>query len=291
MAKVKARRIIHSIHAVSDIDLCRRKYQDVFGAIVFNEGYEPSTDRNHALLYAADHMIEPMAPRDATTTDKGFARWLDKHKEGWHSFEIKVDDAVAATASLKAGGCELIETPYPVFFFVRPTSTGGILLEVCEKPMVNDPAERPNWNPGWAAGMPSGLVRLEHIACVVRDVDAALHFFTQLIDGELLSDEQISTPQPARRALVRIGGTDVAIIAPADPDTGPLGAFLSRPTGGVYALVWAVEDEDQAKKFFEQKGLNTTVGDCVGGSFAIAPADFQGARHEFRRHSGPAMQD
>ncbi len=286
---VKARRIIHTIHAVADIDACRRKYQDVFGGIVFNEGYEPTTDRNHALLYAADHMIEPMAPRDATTTDKGFARWLDRHGEGWHSFEIKVDDAAEAAAALKAGGCELIETPYPVFFFVRPQSTGGILFEVCERPMANDPADRPNWNPAWGAGMACGLLRLDHIACVVQDIEPALHFFTSLIDGELLSDEQVETPQPARRALVRIGGTDVAILAPDDCDTGPLGAFLSRPTGGIYALVWDVEDESRAKRAFEERGLHTTTAECIGGGFAIAPADFQGARHEFKRQPLPDM--
>ncbi len=281
MQRVQARRIIHSIHATRDMDACRKLYQDVFGAMVFNEGYEPISDRDHALLYAADHMIEPMAPRDANATDKVFARWLDKHGEGWHSFEIKVDNAAEAAALLKAGDCQLIETPYPVFFFVRPVSTGGILFEVCETPMVNDPADRPNWNPKWGEGLASGLLRLDHIACVVRDVDAALHFFTGLLDGELISDAPVSAPQAARRALVRLGGTNVAFIAPVDPETGPLGVFLARPTGGVYALVWAVEDEARAKSDFEGKGMTIARDDCVGGAFAISPESLQGARHEF----------
>lgn len=279
---VKARRIIHTIHAVRDIGTCRGLYQDVLGGAVFNEGYEPHADRDHALLYAADHMIEPMAPRDPAALDKSFARWIDKHGEGWHSFEIKVDNAAEAAEALKAAGCQLVETPYPVFFFVRPASTGGVLFEVCEQPMTNDPADRPNWNPGWAEGLPCGLLRLDHIACVVHDMDAAMRFFTQWLDGQVLADEALASPQAVRRVMLSLGGTKVALIAPDDPAIGPLGAFLNRPTGGIYALVWAVEDEARAKAAFERRNLRIVDTDCVGGAFAIDPADFQGARQEFR---------
>jgi hypothetical protein len=49
----------------------------------------------------------------------------------------------------------------------------------------------------------------------------------------------------------------------------------------VYALVWAVEDLGRAQAYFEEKGLRVTRENCVSGGFAIDPADFQGARHEF----------
>jgi catechol 2,3-dioxygenase-like lactoylglutathione lyase family enzyme len=280
--RVAARRIIHTIHAVHDIAACRRLYQDVLGGVVFNEGYEPSADRDHALLYAADHMIEPMAPRDPAALDKSFARWIDRNGEGWHSFEIKVDNAAEAAASLKAAGCQLIESPYPVFFFVRPQSTGGVLFEVCEKPMTNDPADRANWNPDWGEGLACGLLRLDHIACVVRDLDPALHFFTELLDGTIIDDRAVTQLQPARRVLIELGGTRVAFIQPSDLESRPLGAFLARPSGGIYALVWTVEDEARAAAAFEARQLRTTRDHCIGGSFAIEPSAFHGARHEFR---------
>jgi catechol 2,3-dioxygenase-like lactoylglutathione lyase family enzyme len=279
---VKASRIIHTIHGVREIDRSRLHYQDVLGAISFNEGYEPSADRDMALLYVADHMIEPMAPRNPDDMTKAMAKWVDRYGEGWHSFEIKVDDAPAAAAALEAAGARLIKSPYPVFFFVRAESTGGVLLEVCEKPMRNDPKDRRNWNDGWAEGLECGLLRLDHIACVVRDLDAAQSFFTQMIDGDVLEAGPVEAPQPARRALLRIGDTRVAFIAPDDPECGPLGDWLARPNSGIYALVWRVEDEARARSAFEALNLGTITTACVGGGFAINPANFFGARHEFK---------
>ncbi len=279
---IKATRIIHTIHAVRDLEASRHLYQDALGGLVFSEGYEPSADRDMALLYVTDHMVEPMAPRDAGNLDASFAKWLNRYGEGWHSFEIKVESAPAAAEQLEAAGCRLLKSAYSVFFFVRAESTGGVLLEVCEVPMRNDPHDRRNWNPAWAEGLANGLLRLDHIACVVPDMAACLHFFTQLIDGEILSDEPIAEPQPARRVMLRIGDTRVAIVAPDDATVGPLGTFLQAPRGGIYALVWQVEDEAQARADFEEKGLRIIADGCIGGHFAIDPADFHQARHEFR---------
>ncbi len=274
---VGARRIIHTIHAVRDMDGSRMQYQDILGGLCFSEGYEPSADRDMALIYVTDHMIEPMAPRSADDLGKSFARYLHKNGEGWHSFEIKVDSAAEAAARFKAAGCKLIESPYPVFFFVRAESTGGILLEVCEVPMRNDPFDRRNWNPAWAEGLQSGLLRLDHIACVVTEIEQSLHFFTELVDGAIVTDDRISQPQPARRVMINLGGTRVALIAPDDPTGGALAG-----KSGIYALVWQVEDEGSARADLEGNGLSIVTEGCVGGGFAIDPNDFRNARHEFK---------
>ncbi len=279
--RIKVERIMHTIHGVRDIDAARLRYQDVFGGLVFSEGYEPTADRDMALLYVTDHMIEPMAPRNADDLTKSFAKWLDRYGEGWHSFELKVTDAVAAAATLEASGCRLLKTPYPVFFFVHGSSAGGLLIEVCEVKMRNDPRDLRNWNPGWAEGMASGLHRLDHIAVVVRDVAPTLTVLTGLFDGEILVEERIMAPQPARRVLISLGDARVAVIAPDAPDSGPLGAFITKSGGGVYALVWSVESDAKARADFEGKSLRLMTDACISGGFAINPVDFMGARHEF----------
>jgi 4-hydroxyphenylpyruvate dioxygenase-like putative hemolysin len=278
---IRIPRIIHAIHLVREIHAARMQYLDVLGGLVFSEGYFPAEDRDMALLYAADFMIEPMAPRDPAKTQFAIARYLSRYGEGWHSFEVKVENAKEAAARLKAAGCTLAGV-YDVFFFVRQESTGGILLEVCQTPMPNDPYDRPNWNPRWADGIPCGLRRLDHIACAVKELDTPLRFFTELLDGRILSDERVTAPQPARRVLIRIGDKDVAFICPDDAGSGPVGAFLGKPNSGIYALVWAVENAAQAKAVFADKGLRIVVEGCIGGSFAIDPRDFHNARHEFK---------
>lgn len=279
-SRVKVLRVIHTIHAVADLAACRSRYLDAMGGLIFAEGYFEAEDRDMALLYVTDHMIEPMAPRDPSRLEKHFARYLHRYGTGFHSFEIKIENGPAVAASLKAAGCKL-SAEYGFFFYVRQESTGGVLLEVCETPMPNDPYERLQWRPDWAGIHATTLLRLDHIACVTPDLAAALGFFTGLLDGELLADDRIVTPQPGRRALVRLADTRVAFIQPDQTDTGPLGSFLTPPTSGIYALVWRVEDTEKAEAFFHTKGLRTIRESCVGGSFAIDPTDFHGARHEF----------
>ncbi len=278
--RARVKRIVHTIHAVDDLDACRMRYQDVLGGLVFAEGYFEAEDRDMALLYVADHIIEPMAPRHVDDLSKPYARYLAKYGPGWHSFELRIEDCPAVAARLRADGYTLA-SDYGMFFYVRPESTGGVLLECCDVDMPNDPYDRRNWRPDWAEGMPSTLLRLDHIACVVTDAEAGRHLFTTYVDGEVLDDGRISAPQPARRVLLRVGDGRVALIQPDDPADGVLGAFVRPPTSGVYAVVWAVEDAGRARAFFREQGLRVTEEGCVSGGFAIEPEDFLGARHEF----------
>ena len=255
-------------------------YLDLLGGLIFAEGYFEAEDRDMALLYVANHMIEPMAPRDPKATDKHVARYLQRYGPGFQSFEIGIEDGPAVANALKAAGCKL-SAEYGTFFYVRPESTGGVLLEVTETPMPNDPYGRRNWRSDWIEGHPTSLLRLDHIACITPDVEAAIAFFTGRFDGELLTDERIASPQPGRRALVQLADTRIAFTQPDDAESGPLGAFLTPPTSGVYALVWRVEDEQAAQSFFHKKGVRTTREHCVSAGFAIDPSDFLGARHEF----------
>jgi hypothetical protein len=280
-ARVKVSRIIHTIHATTDIYGCRLLYQDALGGLVFGENYFPAEDRDCALLYVTNHMVEPMAPRTPDDMSKPYARMAAKIGQAFHSFELKVEDGKAASQAFRDAGA-VTASDYGMFFFVKPESTGGVLLEVCEVPMPNDPYDRKGWGPDVGVGHACSAARLDHIACVTRDMDAVLRFFTGSVDGEVLSDERTELPQPGRRVVIRIGDTNVAFIQPDDTASGALGAFLSKEQNGIYALVWQVADEAQARKHFEGKlKMRLTSDGCVSPGFAIDPEDFYGARHEF----------
>jgi catechol 2,3-dioxygenase-like lactoylglutathione lyase family enzyme len=279
--RVGVSRIIHTIHAVTDIYTCRLLYQDVLGGLVFAENYFPAEDRDCALLYVTDHMIEPMAPRVPADMTKPFARMTAKIGQAFHSFELKVENGAAASQAFRDGGARTA-SDYGVFFFVRPESTGGVLVEVCETPMPNDPYDRPHWDPKVWQGHAGQVLALDHIACVTADIDAALRFFTQLCDGQVVEDARTTQPQPGRRVVIRLGDTDVAFIQPDERTTGPLGAFLQKPQNGIYALVWTIADEARARDHFAAKlKLRLVEEGCVSPGFAIDPEDFLGARHEF----------
>ena len=281
-APIPVSRIIHTIHATTDIYGCRLLYQDALGGLVFAENYFPAEDRDCALLYVANHMVEPMSPRNPEDMTKPYARMAARIGQAFHSFELKVADGKAASQAFRDAGA-VTASDYGVFFFVKPESTGGVLLEVCETPMPNDPYDRAGWGPEVGTGHASGVTALDHIACVTSDIEQARRFFTESVDGEVLSDERTALPQPARRLLLRIGDTKVAFIQPDDPSAGPLGAFLACKQNGIYALVWQVADEARAKAHFTGGllKLRLTQEGCVSRGFAIEPDDFFGARHEF----------
>ena len=280
-SRIHVSRIIHTIHATTDIYKCRLLYQDALGGLVFAENYFPAEDRDAALLYVTDHMIEPMAARTPDDLTKPYARMAARIGPSFHSFEIKVADGKAASVAFREAGCT-VASDYGVFFFVKPESTGGVLLEVCELSMPNDPYDRGNWNPAVGSGHASTVTGLNHIACVTRDMAAALRFFTEVIDGEVLEDARTALPQPGRRVLLRIGDTRVAFVQPDDPADGPLGAFLAKEQNGIYALVWNIADEARTRDHFTGKlGMRLTEENCISSGFAIEPDDFLGARHEF----------
>lgn len=279
-SRVRVSRIIHAIHIVPDLAASRARYLDLLGGLIFAEGYFEAEDRDMALLYVADFMMEPMAPRDPAKLEKHVARYLHRYGPGFQSFELKVNNGPEAAAQFKAAGCKL-SAEYGSFFYVRQESTGGVLLEVCDGPMPNDPHEFRPWRADFIVGHPSTLRGLDHIACITPDLDAALTFFTQRVDGELLIDEHIHVPQPARRALIGLADIRVAFIQPDERSAGPLGKFLTPPTSGIYAMVWRVDNETAAQDFFQRKGVRTTREHCVSAGFAIDPADFIGGRHEF----------
>ena len=285
--RVQVSRIIHTIHATTDIFACRLLYQDALGGLVFAENYFPAEDRDAALLYVTNHMVEPMAPRNAGDMSKSFARMTAKIGQAFHSFEIKVADGKAASQAFRDAGA-ITASDYGFFFFVKGESTGGVLLEVCEMLMPNDPYDRTDpagqktWQADVGQGHASGVMRLDHIACVTKDIAAAMRFFTKLCDGEVISDQRVTQPQSARRVVVHLGDTNVAFIQPDDTETGPLGAFLGKVQNGIYALVWQVEDAARAQDHFTNKcKVRLEHQRCVSAGFAIEPEDFLGARHEF----------
>jgi methylmalonyl-CoA epimerase len=88
-----------------------------------------------ALIPAGDARIELLEP---TSPDSPVGRFLAKRGEGLHHIALHVEDISAALETLKAQGARLISEDIQtgagghLYFFVHPSSAGGVLLEICE---------------------------------------------------------------------------------------------------------------------------------------------------------------
>lgn len=89
-----------------------------------------------AVFPVGESRIELLEP---TSPDSPVAKFLEKRGEGIHHVALGVDDVAAALAKLKAEGAKLIdEAPRKgaggaLIAFVHPKSTGGVLLELCQR--------------------------------------------------------------------------------------------------------------------------------------------------------------
>jgi methylmalonyl-CoA/ethylmalonyl-CoA epimerase len=125
--------------AVRSIDQARKLYESLGLHIVHEETIEHEQVRT-ALIPAGDTRIELLEP---TTPDSPVGKFLAKRGEGLHHIALHVDDISGTLETLKAQGARLISEEIQIgagghlYFFVHPSSAGGVLLEICQDPIAD----------------------------------------------------------------------------------------------------------------------------------------------------------
>jgi 4-hydroxyphenylpyruvate dioxygenase-like putative hemolysin len=272
-------RYLHTIHAAPECRRLRHIYTDVFGGITFHENYFEPEDRDAALLYVADHMIEVMSPRHIDDLRFMYARYLAKTGPGFHSISFKVADCKAAHERCKERGI-LINTTGPGLIFLHPKSTGGLIMELTDNRMPNDPWDLPHWRRDWAAGRPARPHALAHVVCAPRHPEAAIRFLVDVLDGTAHEPVQIDWPERARATRVEVADVTLVVLEPCEPSASALANFANGPNGGVYALAWKVADPSGAAGHFRHNHTANLDVQALAGSGSYTHATtIDGARH------------
>jgi catechol 2,3-dioxygenase-like lactoylglutathione lyase family enzyme len=274
-------RYLHTIHAAPECERLRHIYTDVFGGITFHESYYPPEDRDAALIYVADHMIEVMSPRHVDDMGFMYARYLAKAGPGYHSISFRVADVQAARARCDELGV-LINTEGPGLIFLHPKSTGGLIMELTDHMMPNDPWDLPNWRRDWAVGRADRPHALAHIVCAPRHPEAALRFLTAVLGGKAHAPQEVNSPEPAMATRVDVADITLLVLDPAEKEAGPLARFANGPNGGVYALAWRVGDaQATARRFADNHTCCLPAAPLPAGSGYTHEVLLDGARHWF----------
>lgn len=77
-------------------------------------------------------LLEPTAPESA------IGRFIERRGEGMHHVALQVDDIAEVLAEMKGAGMRLVSEELKIgvgghlYFFVHPSSTGGVLVEICQ---------------------------------------------------------------------------------------------------------------------------------------------------------------
>ena len=120
--------------AVRSIADARRLYESLGLRVVHEETVEHEQVHT-ALIPAGDTRIELLEP---TAPESTIGRFLAKRGEGLHHIALQVGNIEAALETLQAQGVRLVSEEIQtgagghLYFFVHPSSTGGVLLEICQ---------------------------------------------------------------------------------------------------------------------------------------------------------------
>lgn len=133
-------KIDHLGIAVESIAAARSFYEALGLSVTHEETVEHEQVRV-AMLSIGESRIELLQP---LREDSAVGRFLKKRGPGLHHVAIHVDDIAATLTALKARGVRLISDEIQtgagghLYFFVHPSSAGGVLLEVCQDVNVGD---------------------------------------------------------------------------------------------------------------------------------------------------------
>jgi methylmalonyl-CoA/ethylmalonyl-CoA epimerase len=132
-------KIDHLGIAVKSIAAARGFYESLGLRVAQEETVEHEKVRV-AMVPVEDSRIELLEP---TSDDSPVGKFLAKRGEGLHHVALHVDDISATLESLKNKGVRLVSDELQIgagghlYFFVHPSSTGGVLLEICQDPIAD----------------------------------------------------------------------------------------------------------------------------------------------------------
>ena len=129
-------KIDHLGIAVNSIAAARGFYQALGLKVAHEETVEHEQGRT-AMIPIGESRIELLEP---ATQESPVGRFLQKRGEGLHHVALHVHDIAATLESLKSKGVRLVSEEIQLgagghlYFFVHPSSAGGVLLEICQDP-------------------------------------------------------------------------------------------------------------------------------------------------------------
>lgn len=128
------RRIHHVGIAVRNIEEARKRYE-VLSLTVTQEEVIPQEKVKVAFLQLGENLLELLQP---TEKDSHINRFLERHGEGMHHLALEVQEIEAAMQEMKDKGVRLTSDVIRIgagghrYFFIHPSSTGGVLIEIVE---------------------------------------------------------------------------------------------------------------------------------------------------------------
>ncbi len=120
--------------------------------------------------------------------------------------------------------------------------------------------------------------RIHNIVIAVKNIEEAIKLYTEGL-GFQVSGSGVS-PWGHMNAFFPIGDATIELVAPLDPQQGPVAKFLQNRSEGVYMLTLGVESLDSAIQALIEKGIRLLGADpesrAKGSQVFIHPQSTKG---------------
>lgn len=97
------------------------------------------------------------------------------------------------------------------------------------------------------------ILKINHVAVAVSDVDAALIFWQDALGIQLNRVEEVPS-QSSTVAFLPIGDSEVELVKPTTADSG-VAKFLADRGGGIHHLCFEVDDIEGMLRQLKEKGV------------------------------------
>ncbi len=99
------------------------------------------------------------------------------------------------------------------------------------------------------------LKRFDHVGLAVRDVDASLKVYRDLLGGKLLVYKEIGTTSDYTFTQISLGGQTIEMIEPIKGTESFLTKFLEERGEGLHHLTFQVKSIKEAIAYLKKNGI------------------------------------
>ncbi len=94
---------------------------------------------------------------------------------------------------------------------------------------------------------------IEHIGIAVKDLDAAIKYYEEILQLKCYSIEEVPE-QKVKTAFFKIGQTKIELLESTSPD-GPVGKFIEKKGEGIHHIAFAVNNLEAQLKDAASKSI------------------------------------
>jgi methylmalonyl-CoA/ethylmalonyl-CoA epimerase len=123
------------------------------------------------------------------------------------------------------------------------------------------------------------IIRVDHIAVAVRDVDASVAKYQMILGAELIAvGEMVMAGSKAKAAYLKLGDNLIVLDGAVDPN-GFLAKFIEKRGEGLHHIGLTVDNLDEYVRELEAKGIRIPHRESFGElrrEILLSPKDLSG---------------